>query len=170
MASNTAPTTYILLKGFSEKVVHDLVDEIAEQAEEQNQNQNYVSKYGKMEISTIEPELVRVKLSDLEKARKKEAYRSEYRKRPEVVAKREARNESEELRKARKEYAQQPEVKARKMELAKARRQMLKTFKEQHPREYSNIKKTLYKPIERKRPRKSEAKSSEPPAKKIKTE
>lgn len=76
-----------------------------------------------------------------EKARR--AYRREYMKKPETIAKVRERMSKPEVIAKRKEYAERPEVKARKKELAARARAIKRALKELQPDNYESLRKKV---------------------------
>lgn len=135
---------YVYLEGFSQRNLNEIIEDLRSQIKENGKQDTW-------KVAAIDPNLVRVKLSEQEKQRKKKEYRTAYGKRDTVIQKRAQRNESEDVKLARKEYAKDKEVKERKMELARVRRQILNFIKEEHPDIYTLARGKFFRPVPRKK-------------------
>ena len=82
-------------------------------------------------------------LTPEEKERARRAYRREYMKKPDTIAKVRERMSRPEVIAKRKEYAERPEVKARKKELAARARAIKRALKETQPDTYESLKKKV---------------------------
>lgn len=95
---------------------------------------------GNASFTPIPSERVKLKLSDLERKRRKAIYRKEYRLRPQVQAAIKKRNSDPEVILRRRNYARDPEVQSRKRELARRRRLTLRLFETDYPELYTSVR------------------------------
>jgi hypothetical protein len=94
---------------------------------------------------------IRLKMSLQEKTEKKQAYREQYRNKPENIEKRKKQAEDPEVKQKRKEYSQRPDVKERKRLVSKANREFLNQAKQNLHKHWVDYKKDKIPPIERKK-------------------
>lgn len=116
---------WVKIRGANKESIEDVIDQMKE---------------ANIDASFIDQGLIKKHLTELEKFKKIQQKRIEYRKRPEVREKRLKYNAREDVKKKRKEYAAQESVKNRKKELSRARRLILREIQNQEPEIYMKYK------------------------------
>jgi hypothetical protein len=118
-------TFYIKLQGLEESDAKDVAIELQKAyASSDNHDVN---------VEFLLASLIRQKMSEKERLRKKSIYRDGYRKRPEVIAKTELKKKDPKHIASRKAYADKPEVKERKKLKGKQNSLIVKAAKEEVP-------------------------------------